>query len=51
MTNILGNFVVERDRKMEQKELEAEQSELSPLTRNDLESVRGLIRQPRATKA
>ena len=42
---------MENDSWMEQKVLEAEQTELSPLTREDLESVRGLIRQPRATRA
>ena len=41
---------MENDSWMEQKVLEAEQSELSPLTRGDLESVRSLIRQPRATR-
>lgn len=32
---------------MEQQVLEAEQTELSPLTQEDLDSVRRLIRQPR----
>lgn len=32
---------------MEQKVLEAEATPLSPLTQEDLDSVRGLIRQPR----
>jgi len=41
---------MENDSWMEQKVLEAEQSELSPLTRGDLQSVRSLIRQPRATR-
>jgi hypothetical protein len=35
---------------MEQKVLEAEQTELSPLTREDLQSVRRLIRQPCAAR-
>ncbi|MGD0411532.1 MAG: ribbon-helix-helix domain-containing protein [Verrucomicrobiota bacterium] len=42
---------MEEDSWMEQKVLEAEQSELSPLTREDLQSVRRLLRQPRATRA
>jgi putative addiction module CopG family antidote len=42
---------MEEDAWMEQKVMEAEESELSPLTREDLESVRRLIRQPRATRA
>ncbi|MGD1086361.1 MAG: hypothetical protein ABSA47_16615 [Verrucomicrobiota bacterium] len=41
---------MENDSWMEQRVLEAEQSELSPLTREDLQSVRNLIRQPRATR-
>ena len=41
---------MENDSWMEQKVLEAEQSELSPLTREDLQSVRRSIRQPRATR-
>jgi Arc/MetJ-type ribon-helix-helix transcriptional regulator len=41
---------MEGDSWMEQKVMEAEQTELSPLTREDLQSVRGLIRQPRATR-
>ena len=36
---------MEEDSWMEQKVLEAEQSELSPLTREDLQSVRRLLRQ------
>jgi putative addiction module CopG family antidote len=42
---------MEEDAWMEEKVLEAEESELSPLTRDDLNSVRDLIRQPRATRA
>jgi Arc/MetJ-type ribon-helix-helix transcriptional regulator len=42
---------MEEDAWMEQKLTEAEQAELSPLTREDLQSVRSLIRQPRATRA
>lgn len=42
---------MEEDAWMEQKVLEAEETELSPLTREDLKSVRDLIRQPRATRA
>lgn len=38
---------METDAWMEQKVLEAEQTELSPLTQEDLDSVRRLIRQPR----
>ena len=38
---------MEGDAWMEGKVLEAEQSALSPLTREDLESVRRLIHQPR----
>jgi len=41
---------MEEDSWMEEKTLEAEQSELSPLTREDLQSVRRLIRQPHATR-
>lgn len=41
---------MEEDAWMEQKVLEAEKTELTPLTRDDLESVRRLIRQPRATR-
>jgi len=41
---------MDEDSWMEQKVLEAEQSELSPLTREDLQSVRRLLRQPRATR-
>ena len=37
--------VKENDPRVEQKMLEAEQTKLSPLTRQELESVRGLIRQ------
>lgn len=37
---------MEEDAWMEQKVLEAEQTELSPLTSEDLQSVRRLIRQP-----
>jgi putative addiction module CopG family antidote len=40
---------MEDDAWMEQKVLEAEQTKISPLTREDLHSVRRLIRQPRAT--
>ena len=40
---------MENDSWMEQKVLEAEQSELSSLTREDLLSVRSSIRQPRGT--
>jgi Arc/MetJ-type ribon-helix-helix transcriptional regulator len=42
---------MENDSWMEQKVLEAEQSQLSPLTREDLQSVRLSIRQPRATRS
>ena len=42
---------MEEDAWMEQKVVEAEQSELTPLTREDLQSVRRLIREPRATRA
>jgi Arc/MetJ-type ribon-helix-helix transcriptional regulator len=42
---------MENDSWMEQKVLEAEASELSPLTPEDLQSVRRLIPQPRATRA
>jgi len=42
---------MEEDSWMEQKVLEAEQSELSPLTREELQSVRRLLRQPDATRA
>ena len=38
---------MEMDAWMEQKVLEAEATELSPLTQDDLDSVRRLIRQPR----
>ena len=38
---------METDAWMEQKVLEAEQTELSPLTQQDLDSVRQMIRQPR----
>ena len=41
---------MESDSWIEQRVLEAELTELSPLTREDLQSVRGLIRQPRATR-
>jgi Arc/MetJ-type ribon-helix-helix transcriptional regulator len=41
---------MESDSWMEEKVLEAEQTELSPLTREDLKSVRRSIRQPRATR-
>jgi putative addiction module CopG family antidote len=41
---------MEEDAWMEQKVLEAEESDLTPLTREDLKSVRDLIRQPRATR-
>ena len=42
---------MEEDSWLEQKVLEAEEFELSPLTREDLQSVRRLIRQPRAVRA
>jgi len=42
---------MEEDAWMEEKVLEAEESELTPLTPEDLKSVRDLIRQPRATRA
>jgi Arc/MetJ-type ribon-helix-helix transcriptional regulator len=42
---------MENDSWMEQKVLESEQTGLSPLTRQDLQSVRRSIRQPRATRA
>ena len=42
---------MEEDAWMEQKVIEAEQTGLSPLTRDDLQSARQLIRQPRATRA
>jgi Arc/MetJ-type ribon-helix-helix transcriptional regulator len=41
---------MEDDSWMEQKVVDAEQTELSPPTREDLQSVRRLIRQPRATR-
>jgi Arc/MetJ-type ribon-helix-helix transcriptional regulator len=41
---------MENDSRMEQEVLEAERTELSPLTPGDLQSVRRLIRQPRATR-
>jgi putative addiction module CopG family antidote len=41
---------METDSWMEEKVIEAEQSELSGLTREDLDSVRRLIRQPCATR-
>ena len=41
---------MENDSWMEEKVLEAEQSQLSPLTSEDLQSVRHSIRQPRATR-
>ncbi|MGA2174366.1 MAG: ribbon-helix-helix domain-containing protein [Verrucomicrobiota bacterium] len=41
---------MEADTWMEQKVLEAEQTDLSPLTQEDLQSVRRLIRQPRAAR-
>ncbi len=41
---------MEADTWMEQKVIEAEHSELSPLTQEDLQSVRRLIRQPRASR-
>ena len=37
---------MEEDAGMERKVLEAEESEVSPLTREDLKSVRDLVRQP-----
>jgi putative addiction module CopG family antidote len=42
---------MEEDAWMEQKVLEAEQGELTPLTREDLQSMRRLIREPHATRA
>ena len=42
---------MESDAWMEEKVLEAERRELSALTREDLESVRSLIRHPRATRS
>lgn len=42
---------MEADAWMEQRVLEAEQTELSPLTPEDLQSVRRLIREPRASRA
>jgi Arc/MetJ-type ribon-helix-helix transcriptional regulator len=42
---------MENDPWVEQKVLEAEQGELSPLTLEDLQSVRHSIRQPRATRS
>lgn len=41
---------MEDDAWMEQKVIEAEQTDLSPLTPEDLQSVRRLIRQPRAPR-
>jgi Arc/MetJ-type ribon-helix-helix transcriptional regulator len=41
---------MENDSWMEQKVLEAEQSDLSPLTSDDLRSVRQLIRQTHAAR-
>ncbi len=41
---------MENDAWLEQKVVEGEQSGLSPLTREELQSVRGLIRQPRAPR-
>ena len=41
---------MEADTWMEQKVIEAEQTEVSALTREDLQSVRRLIRQPRAAR-
>jgi hypothetical protein len=41
---------MEDDQWLEQKVLEAEQTALSPLTREDLQSVRRLIREPRALR-
>lgn len=42
---------IEADAWMEQKALEGEETELSPLTQEDLDSVRCLIRQPRESSA
>jgi hypothetical protein len=42
---------MEDDSWMEQKVLDAEQGDLSPLTREDLQAVRDLIRQPRAARS
>jgi Arc/MetJ-type ribon-helix-helix transcriptional regulator len=42
---------IEMDAWMEQKVIEAEQTDLSPLTQEDLDSVRRLIRQPRESSA
>ena len=42
---------MEHEAWMEQKVLEAEQTEISPLTREDLDSVRRLIQKPRAASA
>jgi Arc/MetJ-type ribon-helix-helix transcriptional regulator len=41
---------MEDDQWLEQKVLEAEQTALSPLTREELQSVRRLIREPRALR-
>jgi Arc/MetJ-type ribon-helix-helix transcriptional regulator len=41
---------MEEDAWFEQKVIEAEQTEISPLTREDLQSVRGLINQPGAAR-
>ena len=42
---------MEEDAWMEEKVIEAEQGELTPLTSEDLQAVRALIRQPRATRS
>ena len=42
---------MEMDAWMEQKVLEAEGTEISPLTQEDLDSVRRLIRPPRESSA
>jgi Arc/MetJ-type ribon-helix-helix transcriptional regulator len=41
---------MENDAWMEEKVIEGERSELSSLLREELQSVRGLIRQPRAPR-
>jgi len=50
---VIGEAVrrkMEDDQWLEQKVLEAEETALSPLTREDLQSVRRLIREPRALR-
>jgi Arc/MetJ-type ribon-helix-helix transcriptional regulator len=42
---------MELDAWMERQVLEAEETEISPLTQEDLDSVRRLIRQPRDSSA